>query len=80
MSPNSRRLVTQVSHPVGLLQRGFLSKRRRVFSKVLVIKSLDPDWIQIDIQPKKLDPDPDSIRIRNTGEDVIKGGRHREGR
>jgi hypothetical protein len=24
----------------------------------LVIKTLDPDWIRIDIQPKMLDPDP----------------------
>jgi hypothetical protein len=48
----------------------------------LVIKALDPDWIQIriGIQPKMLDPDPDEMnadpqpwskgtgsRIRNSG-------------
>jgi hypothetical protein len=39
------------------------------FVQFLVIKTLDPDWIRIrsGIQPKVLDPDPDSrIRIRNT--------------
>jgi hypothetical protein len=27
----------------------------------LVIKTLDPDWIRIGIQPKMLDPDPDRM-------------------
>jgi hypothetical protein len=33
------------------------------FSQVLVIKTLDPDWIRIGIgiQPKMLDPNPESM-------------------
>jgi hypothetical protein len=27
----------------------------------LVIRTLDPDWIWIGIQPKMLDPDPDQM-------------------
>ncbi len=27
------------------------------FVKILVVKTLDPDWIRISIQPKMLDPD-----------------------
>ncbi len=41
----------------------FIQKNIKFFSAVnfvqfLVIKTLDPDWIRIGIQPKMLDPDP----------------------
>jgi hypothetical protein len=32
-----------------------------IFFQFLVIIALDPDWIQIRIQPKMLDPDPDEM-------------------
>jgi hypothetical protein len=32
-----------------------------IFSKFLVNKALDPDWIRIGIQHKMLDPDPDEM-------------------
>jgi hypothetical protein len=32
------------------------------FLQFLVIKTLDPDWIWIGIQPKMLGPDPDSMK------------------
>jgi hypothetical protein len=41
------------------------------FCKVLVIKTLKPDWTQIGIQLKMLDLDPyqmNTVRIRNTAE------------
>jgi hypothetical protein len=35
----------------------------KFFSKFLVIKTRDPDWIRMGIQPKMLNPDPDSMDL-----------------
>ncbi len=41
----------------------FFSSCKFVF-QFLVINTMDPDWIRIDIQPKMLDPDPYTVRIK----------------
>jgi hypothetical protein len=53
----------------GKVNCNFWSKKDNFFSCIfflnfLVIKTLDPDWIRIGIQPKMLDPDPYQIHLK----------------
>jgi hypothetical protein len=42
-----------------LIQKKFNFFSAVIFFQFLAIKSLNPDWIRIGIQPKMLDPDPE---------------------
>jgi hypothetical protein len=42
------------------------------FFQLLVIKTLDPDWIRIGILPKMLDPDPDPYQINTDPKPCLK--------
>jgi hypothetical protein len=47
---------------------GNKANRSKKRSKFFVIRTLDPNWIRIGIQPKMLDPDPyqmNRVHIRN---------------
>jgi hypothetical protein len=46
-------------------QKKYIKISAVIFFQFFVIKTLDPDWIQIwiSIQPKILDPDPDPYQM-----------------